>query len=245
MVRKTKASKTTVKKVETVTKPKTTRKRRSKKMSKKETTQELVHEPVPEPVQVLETNTTTNDTTTNDTTNDTTTLTTNDTTTTLTTNDTTTLTTLDDEYKSILITLTNLMEITKTLKKEVRSLQSRTKRELKAASKTKRKSKKLRNSSGETGTKKSGISGFMRPTTISDEMSDFLGQTRGEQVSRIDVTNFINSYIKENNLQNPSDRRHILPDTKLQNLFSISSDTDFTYFNLQTYLKPHFPKTAV
>ena len=48
-------------------------------------------------------------------------------------------------------------------------------------------------------------------------------------------------YCKKHNLQKESDKRIILPDTKLRKLLNVSKSDELTYFNLQKYMKVHFP----
>jgi chromatin remodeling complex protein RSC6 len=85
-------------------------------------------------------------------------------------------------------------------------------------------------------------SGFLKPVRISKEMAKFTGWNTGDKKSRVDVTKFICNYIKDNNLQNPNDRRQINADTKLKKLlaFESSDDNPLTYYKIQTYIKPHF-----
>lgn len=85
-------------------------------------------------------------------------------------------------------------------------------------------------------------SGFAKPTKLSPELCTFLGVDKGTSLARTNVTKLINEYIKLNNLQNASDKRHIIPDAKLSSILSISGDDKLTYFNLQTYIKHHFIK---
>ena len=83
--------------------------------------------------------------------------------------------------------------------------------------------------------------GFARPTHISDELCDFMGLERNTMISRISVTNFLIDYIKKNNLQNPSNRRIILPDDKLSKIFGEESkDKVIDYFTMQKYVNHHF-----
>ena len=49
------------------------------------------------------------------------------------------------------------------------------------------------------------------------------------------------NYCKEHNLQNLDDKRIILPDKSLQKLLRIKKSDQLTYFNLQKYMKIHFP----
>lgn len=87
-------------------------------------------------------------------------------------------------------------------------------------------------------------SGFLKPVSISKEMCNFAGWGADDLHSRVDVTKFVCNYIKENNLQNPHDRREITPDTKLKKLLDYNSKNDepLRYYTLQTYLKKHFTK---
>ena len=48
-----------------------------------------------------------------------------------------------------------------------------------------------------------------------------MGIEKGEMCARTDVTKFLIKYIKENNLQNESDKRIIEPDDKLQSLLEV------------------------
>ena len=88
-------------------------------------------------------------------------------------------------------------------------------------------------------------SGFLKPVKISVEMAKFTGWDKDELKSRVDVTKYLCQYIRDNNLQNPKDKRQILTDSKLQKLlrFDPKKETEpLTYFRLQTQLKSHFLK---
>ncbi len=87
-------------------------------------------------------------------------------------------------------------------------------------------------------------SGFAKPTKLSEELCAFLGIAAGTELPRTEVTRQLNAYIKENGLQNPADKRTILPDAKLKKLLSAKDTDKVTYFNLQTFMKPHFVKAA-
>ncbi len=84
-------------------------------------------------------------------------------------------------------------------------------------------------------------SGFAKPALISKELAKFLGVKSDMLLARTDVTKRINTYIKANNLQNPDNKRIIHPDTKLSKLLNNGKE-EVTYFNLQRYMKVHFPK---
>lgn len=84
-------------------------------------------------------------------------------------------------------------------------------------------------------------SGFQKPGPVSDELRSFLGLGKEELIARTAVTKRINEYCKANNLQNPADKRQINPDTKLKKLLRVGKGQELTFFNLQTYMKVHFP----
>jgi chromatin remodeling complex protein RSC6 len=84
-----------------------------------------------------------------------------------------------------------------------------------------------------------------KPVPISEELCDFLGLTKGEMYSRQQITQGINKYVKDNDLQNPENRRYILLESenglKLKALLR-DPDQPLTFFNIQRYLKVHYPK---
>ncbi len=107
---------------------------------------------------------------------------------------------------------------------------------------------KQRNSSGKKPSVNNSNSGFLKPVVISKEMAKFTGWDSSQLRSRVDVTKFLCNYIKENDLQNPKDRRQILADSKLSKLLKYDSKKEekpLTYFMIQKCLKNHFPKSEV
>lgn len=85
--------------------------------------------------------------------------------------------------------------------------------------------------------------GFARPTEVSNEMCEFMGIDHNSLVSRTNVTKTLIKYIKDNNLQCPTNKRQIIPDQKLSNLFGDEAkDKELTYFNMQKYVNHHFHK---
>ena len=86
-------------------------------------------------------------------------------------------------------------------------------------------------------------SGFAKPTLLSDELCEFLGQPKGTSLARTEVTRIINKYVKDQNLQDENDKRQINPDAKLKSILSTKGPDDkVTYFNLQSFIKHHFVK---
>ena len=84
-------------------------------------------------------------------------------------------------------------------------------------------------------------SGFAKPGPVSDELRSFLNLGKDELIARTAVTQAINAYCKEHNLQNKDDKRKIIPDAPMRKLLKLNKGDELTFFNLQTYLKVHFP----
>ncbi len=83
--------------------------------------------------------------------------------------------------------------------------------------------------------------GLTKPMNISQELADFIKADVNAKIARTDVTKRISSYIKDNNLQNPDDKRVIIPNECLKNLFKDYDDTSqLTYFNLQKFISHHY-----
>ena len=84
-------------------------------------------------------------------------------------------------------------------------------------------------------------SGFMKPVKISKELAKFTGWPADQPKSRIEVTKFLCKYVKDNNLQNPADKRQIVADAKLAKLLTIAAeDAPLTYPGMQKKIQPHF-----
>jgi chromatin remodeling complex protein RSC6 len=94
---------------------------------------------------------------------------------------------------------------------------------------------------------KKAPSGFAKPTQISAELASFLGLKEGDMIARPQAIKKVSEYIKEHKLQDEKDGRVIHLNRKggdvLAKLLDVTSETELTYFNLQTYMKSHFPKT--
>jgi len=130
----------------------------------------------------------------------------------------------------------DIQAVMKTLHSNLKVLQKEVMRERKESKKKESKIKKKSD-------KKKNPSGIVKPTSISPELSKFLGLPVGELIARTDVTAKIISYVKEHNLQDPKDKRNILPDDKLKELLQ-PGDTVVSFFNLQTFMKNHFPSST-
>ena len=88
-------------------------------------------------------------------------------------------------------------------------------------------------------------SGFAKPGPISPELATFLEVPLDKEVARTEVTKMITEYCKKHDLQNQSDKRVINADTKLKKLLKLPASEQLTFFNLQKYMKIHYPKKVV
>jgi hypothetical protein len=86
-------------------------------------------------------------------------------------------------------------------------------------------------------------SGFALPVSISDDLCEFMELEKGSKVARTQVTQYLSTYIKDNNLINPENKKIIVPDAKLSKLLGDDIiDIELTYFNIQTFMNKHFLK---
>lgn len=129
--------------------------------------------------------------------------------------------------------------------KELRSLANDVNKALRACSKLSKNGafSKKKKKERDPNAPKREPTGFAKPCKVSGELEKFLGLKKGQEIARTEVTKHITKYIKDNNLQNPENKKQILPDKSLQKLLNIGKDEELTYFNLQKYMKHHYPKS--
>ena len=82
------------------------------------------------------------------------------------------------------------------------------------------------------------LSGINRPVPITPSLAKFAEWSENDLVSRVNITKYLCEYIKQNNLQSQSDKRHIVPDEKLKKLFRMTYEETkkLTYLNMQQYI---------
>ncbi|KAK2991471.1 hypothetical protein RJ640_016506 [Escallonia rubra] len=86
--------------------------------------------------------------------------------------------------------------------------------------------------------RKGGGGGFLAPLLLSDPLVEFLG-TGENELSRAEVVKRMWDYIKQNDLQDPSDKRRIICDNKLKELFEVDT---FIGFSVSKLLTAHITK---
>jgi len=144
---------------------------------------------------------------------------------------------LDAEVKAVTSRLLALREMVSELVTEAKRLEKKSTKLQKLADKRRKRKAPVE---GEEA-KPARVSIFQIPTDISPQLCAFLGRPAGSQESRSNVTKFVTTYVKEQNLKNKHD---INPDAKLRSLLNVKADEKLTYFNLQKYLNPHYLKKA-
>ncbi|KAF7828755.1 upstream activation factor subunit spp27-like isoform X1 [Senna tora] len=136
----------------------------------------------------------------------------------------------------------DMFQMNKALSKHIWPLDSDDVIQVKTAPKEKQKKQEREEDPDEPKRKekrqKGGKSGFLAPLQLSDALANFLG-TGESELPRSDVIKRMWDYIKGNNLQDPSDKRKIICDEKLKELFDVDSFNGFTVTKL---LAPHFIK---
>jgi chromatin remodeling complex protein RSC6 len=140
---------------------------------------------------------------------------------------------LADELKTLQDQLTAIRDSATAALASLKRVTKRAAADIKAAGK-KRKNRSTENVEG--GAPKHN--NLQDPVAISDELSAFLGMGKNSSVARQEVTRAINKYAKDNGL---TEGQKIKPNTTLKKLLRIDDSVELTIFNLQTYLKPHFP----
>jgi upstream activation factor subunit UAF30 len=141
---------------------------------------------------------------------------------------------LTDEITELLKNVQSRSVLDNTIKSQIKSIEKKVAKMTKMMEKSTKKRKSSQNK----------VSGFEKPTEISDELAKFVGEPIGTMLARTAVSKKIHEYVKANNLQNPANRRIIHPDAKLKKLLKTTGTDELSYFNLQKYLKVHFKKDS-
>ena len=142
---------------------------------------------------------------------------------------------LGDQFSDFMGKLQSVSTAISALKSDFRILEKKCLREMKTAKKLSDKRSRARG--------QRAPSGFVKPTLVTNDLADFLGKPHGTEMARTEVTREINKYIRANSLQDAQNGRKINPDDKLAKLLNLKKSDELTYFNLQRYMSPHFPKS--
>jgi len=87
--------------------------------------------------------------------------------------------------------------------------------------------------------------GFAIPSKVSNELCIFMGKEPGSLIARTDVTKALTDYISLHKLQNPENKKQIIPDSDLSNLLGKNAENVFlTHFTIQKFMNQHFEKVV-
>ena len=136
---------------------------------------------------------------------------------------------------------THLVEQLKVLQNSLKELTVYTSKLEKRVAKDQKALQKRVNGKRKRTNTSSSPSGFSKPGPVSDELRTFLKLADGELIARTEVTKRINAYCKEHGLQGKDDKRVLKPDKTLKTLLRLGKNDELTFFNLQKYMKVHFP----
>jgi upstream activation factor subunit UAF30 len=137
------------------------------------------------------------------------------------------------QFIEVLNNLSSFKTAISLLQKDTRILEKNVKKRIKTLDKEAKKNKNK-------GNKKP--TGFASPSKVTTEICNFMNVPEGTKLARTEVTKFLIKYIKENQLQNPNQKKEINPDKALRSLLDIkkNSNETLTYFNLQSKMNKHF-----
>ena len=139
-----------------------------------------------------------------------------------------------EEFTALVTELETTLNTVKTLKTRLQKLEKLVHRDHKANL------KKIRGKKRRVADP-NNPSGFNKPGPVSTELRKFLGLKKDELISRTDVTKSIHNYCKDHGLQDEADKRNLKPDAPLRKLLKMGKTDELTFFNLQKYMKVHYP----
>ena len=141
----------------------------------------------------------------------------------------------DSEFSEIQSALKEALLLVKSLSTKVTALEKRVARDRKVMN------KKMKGRVKRAVDPNKPPSGFAKPGPVSSELAKFLKLEKDELIARTEVTKRITKYCQEKNLQKPEDKRTIHADKALKDLLRLKKGDELTFFNLQKYMKVHYP----
>jgi len=142
------------------------------------------------------------------------------------------------QFNSLVENLKKVRSTLGALFSDAKKLEKQIPRELKKASKGRRRRAPV-TEGGEAAPKKESV--FTKPTPVSDALCTFLGVAKGSSLSRSEVTTRVCKYAKDHSLM---DKQVIKADAPLRKLLALTEKDELKILNLQRYLKPHYLKPA-
>tara|TARA_Y100000817_G_scaffold314110_2_gene311913 strand:+ start:1331 stop:1921 length:591 start_codon:yes stop_codon:yes gene_type:complete len=141
----------------------------------------------------------------------------------------------DSEFASLHDQLSLALTTIKSLSSSLKALEKRVARDRRVMN------KKMKGRAKRVVDPNKPPSGFAKPGPISDELRQFLELDKGALIARTEVTKKITEYCKKHDLQKAEDKRTINVDSALKKLLRLKKGDELTFFNLQKYMKIHYP----
>lgn len=132
--------------------------------------------------------------------------------------------------------LKNMLELTRELKVIKKELDKTHGKEIKNCKKKKKSDPNVKSNKEP--------SGFNKPALVPNEFcKQPWGCEVGDMIPRTQLTKMVYDYIKDNDLQDPADKRIIHPDTNVKTLFHLEDGVDLEFKTFQTYMAKLYKKT--
>lgn len=139
---------------------------------------------------------------------------------------------ISEELDNTIKLLVDSLRTVKTLKKDLDKVHLR---ELKNVRK-----KKKNDNANKTNKEPSG---FNKPAPVPEEFTEQpWGCEVGQMIPRTQLTKMVYDYIKDNDLQDPKDKRIIHPDKNVKSLFHLEAGQDLEFKTFQTYMAKLYKK---
>jgi chromatin remodeling complex protein RSC6 len=142
--------------------------------------------------------------------------------------------TFQQKYEHMMQLHKDSLSSLKEMKSLAKELMSEYRKDVKKAKRSKR-SKSSSNPNKEP-------SGFNKPTPVPEKIREFLGLEEDAELPRTQVTKRLYDYIKDNGLQDESDKRTIKPNDELRELFDLEDGDTIEFKNFQSHMKRLYPK---
>ena len=141
--------------------------------------------------------------------------------------------TVEQEISSLIAVFQQQRDASVAAIKSLQRLQKRVAKEVKEASRRKRRGTKVAED-GVVKEKRPTI--FTTPVTLKDQLCSFLGKTKGSQMTPADVTRAFSAYVDSHKLKDAEKGHTIHPDEAMRKVLGVAATETLTYRNIQSYL---------
>jgi len=140
---------------------------------------------------------------------------------------------VEQEISALIVSQQKIRDEAVSNIKTLQRLQKRVAKEVKEAGKRRRRAKR----EGEDGVvKEKRPTIFTTPVTLKDELCQFLGKSKGSQMTPADVTRAFSAYVDSHKLKDAEKGHTIHPDVAMRKVLNVKDGEALTYRNIQSYL---------